>query len=423
MATVQIPEKPKSHLFQTDHMPDPFYSTNAKYTAEKAISRALEEGRLVESDTQLIREYVGELQAAKQISEVRTKKIISVLVGWRRLIPVPYRSLSIADVYQGIEALKTARSQKGKPFKQNTIHDYISVLKPFLLWLLENDKVDSTNLPEKKVRRITAPPVDFAVHDGEDLLTIDEVEALLQGCRTSRDRALLATLYETGARVAEIGRLRWRDLTFDQYGVKAWLTDRKTRKRRFSRLTLAAEYLITWHNNYPGETGPDAPVFVDQYGNPMTYVSISRTITRAARRAGIEKRITPHLFRSSRITHMVVQNYQESVIMETAWGNVNTAQLRTYLKLREKDLDQEFLRRAGIEVEEEGNARRLERPCGRCHYLNPPTNDRCGKCGMPLTQEAEDRIALLWDDVLQLLETDPARAAALARALRKKGEQ
>lgn len=63
--------------------------------------------------------------------------------------------------------------------------------------------------------------------------------------------------------------------------------------------------------------------------------------------------------------------------------------LRTYIQLKENDMDREFLRRAGVEVEEEGDSRRIAEPCPRCHAICGPTFDYCPKCAMPLSPDAK----------------------------------
>ena len=103
---------------------------------------------------------------------------------------------------------------------------------------------------------------------------------------------------------------------FDEYGVKIYLTDKKTKKRRYSRLTFAAPYLAAWRVEYPGSPTEENLVFISQRGNPLEYTAFLRVLQRTAKAAGITKRVHPHLLRSSRITHMV-SNYQESVIKKS----------------------------------------------------------------------------------------------------------
>jgi len=365
-------------------MSDLFYQGKEAYSTERSFAKALLEGRLSERDQELIIEYTTELQASKQITDGRVNKISFILVNWRRFIQVQYDHATISMVYDGINKLKKGNSVKGKPFKQNTLHDYIRILKPFLLWLIENEY---SSLPEKKILKISSPSVDYRTTEPDEILTVEEIEALLQGCQNSRDRALIATLYESGARIAEIGRLRWRDVCFDDYGVRLYIDDQKNQKCRFARLTLSTQYLAIWKNDYSEVLHEDAPVFSSFKGGPMGYVTMTRSIQRAAKFAGIEKRIHPHLFRKSRITHMIAQGYQESVIKQSMWGNVETSMLRTYIQLAEKDIDNEFLKRAGVKVEDEGNSRQIAQTCGVCHTVCGPTFRFCPKCGTGLSED------------------------------------
>jgi len=72
----------------------------AAYT-DRSIQRAIEEKRLVPNDADLISEF---------ITEVRTNKLICLLVNWRRFLP-PFRDCTIAQVFRSIPTIKTATSQ------------------------------------------------------------------------------------------------------------------------------------------------------------------------------------------------------------------------------------------------------------------------------------------------------------------------
>lgn len=356
--------------------------------ANKGIKRWKLAGWFTDQDEKLVREYVAELQAQKQISNARALKLSFTLVQWRRFLPHPYHDLSYSDIIGGLTALREGKSTKGKPFSKNSLHDYIRILKTFLLWMIENKGLE---VPEKKIRKIQVPPVDTDTTHPEDILTYDEILALLKVCPQDRDRALISTLYESGCRIGELGTLTWRDVVFDEYGVRLYITDKKTKKRRYSRLTMSTGYLASWKNGYPGTPEGDAPVFLNtQNGLGMEYHAMRALLERILERAKLKKRVHAHLFRKSRITHMIEQNYQESIIKESIWGNVNTEQFRTYVKLSENAIDNEFLTRAGIKPKEEEKDRPLtHRTCGVCHFQNGPTILYCGKCGASLTKKAE----------------------------------
>ncbi len=230
-----------------------------------------------------------------------------------------------------------------------------------------------------------------------DLLTPDEINEMLKKCTSTRDRALISVLYESGCRVGELGRLTWKDAVFDEYGVRLYIHDKKTNKRRYSRLTMSREYLATYRNDYPGSASTDENfIFVNIMGNlkglPVTYRGVVKILRTAGKRAKITKKIRPHLFRSSRITHMVAQNYQESVIKKSMWGNINTDMFEVYVRLAEKDIDREFLTKSGITLPEESLVPTAPRPCVRCHEINGPTSSYCSKCGAPLTVDLTDEV-------------------------------
>ena len=91
-----------------------------------------------------------------------------------------------------------------------------------------------------------------------------------------------------------------------------------------------------------------SPPTVSQWNTAHSPQIISRT----AKKAGVEKRVTPHLFRKSRITSLIKQNYQESVIKQAMWGNLGTNMFKTYVVLSEQDIDAEFREKMGLEKKE-----------------------------------------------------------------------
>ena len=363
-----------------------------KYGAESSLQKHLKSGLLSARDVSLIREYVSELKAQKHISEARVRKIVFSLVAWRRFLPSHFDQISMGDVYVGIDGVKTGKSEIGKPFSQNTLHDLIKILKPFLLWLVESEYV---KLPEKKIAKITAPPIDYRTSDPEDLYTEDDFKKLIDACTTARDRAFISTLYESGVRIGELCRMRWKDLSFEEYGAGMIIDDAKTRKNRFVPLTMSAHYLATWKADTIRKDPSDF-VFVQftPEAAPFTYVTVRKLMNRLKKKTGITKKLRPHLFRKSRITDMIKQNYQESIIKEMCWGNVNTQQFQTYVVLSSKDITDEVLERQGIRrkpsAEEKGLAPHI---CLRCNHVNPPKESFCLRCGMPTTTEAAVQIS------------------------------
>jgi hypothetical protein len=174
---------------------------------------------------------------------------------------------------------------------------------------------------------------------------------------------------------------------------------------------MFTEYLATWRNNHPNPVLEEL-VFLDQTGKEMEYSAIRKIIDRAKVHAGISKRVHPHLFRSSRITHMVVSGFNESVIKTSMWNNLGTSMFQTYVKLDKSNIDAEFLKQAGVEVpEEERQVPMKAVTCPVCHMICPPTSHFCSKCGNaldPTEQKTIDEtvIKILQDPELLKLYTE-----------------
>ncbi|MGD1003935.1 MAG: tyrosine-type recombinase/integrase [Methanoregulaceae archaeon] len=384
----------------------PFYPSQIKYGWEASLNTAKNKELISLAEDKILREYLNEKAARDHITQSRKNKITTTLVNFRRFLKIEYPQASAADIFSAINDLTTGKSVHNKPFKQNTLWSYIRILKPFVLWMIESGYSEIKPL---KIKQIKAPAIDTNTSNPEDLLSQEEVKQLIKGCHHSRDRALISTLYESGARIGEIAQLTWKDLIFDRYGVRLYINDKKTKKQRYSRLTLSTEYLASWRNDCP-DSSPSALVFTNLHdGSPIEYITVRRLLERAVKDSGVKKNITKlHLFRKSRITHMIAQNYQESVVKQSMWGNLDTRMFRTYVRLGEKDIDNEFLEKAGVQQKPAEITETLKPvTCPNCHVINAPTHDHCSKCGYPLTEEARRQVDETGVLIRHLLSEDP----------------
>jgi len=183
-----------------------FHTIEKKY-ATNSIDKAFKAGTINERDIALMREFVVEKQSCNNISLGRVNKIIYTLVGWRKILG-PFESNTIADIYAAKTDLETSKNRFGNDFKQNTIHDWVRILKQFYMWMIENKY---TTVPEHKLRKMQTPPKDTMTKVASDLLTADEIIAMVKACKQNVDRALIMMLYEGGFRIGEIGMMKWGD--------------------------------------------------------------------------------------------------------------------------------------------------------------------------------------------------------------------
>ncbi len=362
---------------------DQFSSVKKGY-ANTIIDRYLRSERITPDDAGLISEFLAERRAAGGISMGRVDKLTFTLVAWRRFLP-PFSTLTIGTVYTGIEAIKQAESHRGRAYKQNTLFDHVSILKQFLLWMIDNEYI---NLPEKKVRAIRTPRKDTITKTASQLLTPEEVQVLINASRSSRDRAMLMTLYEGGFRPGEICQLTWGDLKSDSSGI-AVNVNFKTGITRYIRLVMAKKYISEWRGDYPAAINPGSFVFLNEQRRQLNWAAMAMQIRRIAKRAGMTKHITPHLFRHSRITHLLREGASESVVKMMMWGSLNTDMLMTYAHLTGGDVDAEISRLYGLDTKKDETTARLEpRICPSCNLINPPGEDYCRGCMEALSAKA-----------------------------------
>ena len=124
-----------------------------------------------------------------------------------------------------------------------------------------------------------------------------------------RDAALLATLYDTAARVQELADLTVRDIRLDNPAMAA-LTGkgRKTRHVPIDTNTAAllAAYLAERHQDSPGRE--DHPVFFNQHRSKLSRGGIAWILRKyqaqATDPALANARLSPHILRHSRAMHL-----------------------------------------------------------------------------------------------------------------------
>lgn len=222
----------------------------------------------------------------------------------------------------------------------------------------------------------------------EELLTEEEVMKLIEATPHTRDKALVAVLWDGGLRIGEAASLKIKNVRFDKYGG-ILIVRGKTDWRRV-RIVFSIPYLMNWIEEHPLREDPEAPLWVTLgIGGkikPMTYSLIRKQLKTMARKAGIKKRIHAHLFRHSRATYMA--NHLTEAQMNEYFGWVQGSRMPSiYIHLSGRDVDKAVLKAHGIITEEE-ESRPKPKKCVRCKQINPPAAIFCFRCGAALDLKA-----------------------------------
>lgn len=136
-----------------------------------------------------------------------------------------------------------------------------------------------------------------------DVLSVDEVEALLAALSKPIYRVFCTLLYATGLRLGEALALETGDIQRER-GV---ICVRKGKGAK-QRLVMLSPRLYAVLRAYWAQERPPAPYLFSskETGRPISRDAVRKAMRQAARAAGIEqRRITPHLLRHSFATHLL----------------------------------------------------------------------------------------------------------------------
>lgn len=169
-------------------------------------------------------------------------------------------------------------------------------------------------------------------------LTRAEVDRLLEtpagGTRDGlRDRAVLELLYASGLRVSELAALPLDDLHLDEGFVRVLGKGRKVRVVPVGSRAVEAlrRYLAEGRPLYAPAIDERA-VFVSRLGRALTREAVWKLVTDHARRAGIERHLTPHTLRHSFASHLLENGAPLRVIQEMlGHADIATTQIYTHV--------------------------------------------------------------------------------------------
>ena len=169
------------------------------------------------------------------------------------------------------------------------------------------------------------------------VLSKDDAEALMafpdQGTIGSlRDRALLETLYSTGARVSELVSMNVEDLHQSEGVVRL---QGKGRKERIVPIgDLAIQAIQTYRGSLELSiisNQPSAPVFLNHRGGRLTSRSVARIVARYSSRL-TGGSVSPHTLRHSFATHLLDEGADLRAIQEMlGHASLSTTQKYTHV--------------------------------------------------------------------------------------------
>jgi integrase/recombinase XerD len=152
--------------------------------------------------------------------------------------------------------------------------------------------------------------------------------------RGVRDRALLELLYASGLRATEALTLRVGDVNRGAGYVQCAGKGRKERLVPVGAEALAwvERYLAQARPRLAAARGASPLLFVGPRGRPLTRQSLWQIVLRAARRAGLRQRVSPHTLRHCFASHLLEGGADlRAVQLMLGHADISTTQIYTHL--------------------------------------------------------------------------------------------
>ena len=218
--------------------------------------------------------------------------------------------------------------------KHKTQNYYMISLRAFLKFMRKRD-IESLNPERIELAKVGSRDLD--------LITSTELERLMAGPKGSglaelRDRAILELFFSTGLRVSELCSLnRDLDLTRDEFSIRG-----KGEKIRVVFLSAEAKSAIKAYLDKRGDI--DEALFIQMGKNAkntkdlrLTPRSVERLVKKYSTKAGITRKVTPHVIRHSFATDLL-ENGADLRSVQALLGHANIATTQVYTHVTDKHL-------------------------------------------------------------------------------------
>ncbi|MFP3256231.1 MAG: tyrosine-type recombinase/integrase [Candidatus Nanopusillus acidilobi] len=233
-----------------------------------------------------------------------TKKFLEFLIN-NGIIITDTKSIS-SSLDKNIILKFLAELKVKKKLDSNSLRLYVRAISSFLKFL------DNENL----AKQIKAPKVDKRL---PKFITYDELNRLLESAENYRDKLIIKFLFYTGVRVSELIKIKKNDIIFEEGFVKVYGKGGK------ERIVPIPKELLNELKDYINKINTEN-IF------PLSSRQVERIIKNTAKKAGISKKVTPHVLRHSLATTLLSKGVDIRYIQEIlGHSSLNITQIYTHV--------------------------------------------------------------------------------------------
>jgi site-specific recombinase XerD/ribosomal protein L40E len=286
------------------------------------------------------------------------------------------------DYKQHLLAAKfSIKGSTPKKYSPQTIAGRLSILKQFFNWLEKPETMQWFKMKRTTNGRLNA----------QQILSQQEILKMITAANSKRDKALIAALWETGARAGEFLSLKIGDLHIEGKGELISFTVSGKTGERQCFLVASVPSVLQWLEEHPNKNDKSAWLWAkgthNADGARLTNNALRAMLLATAKRAGITKPNFAHALRHSRATFCAKAGQNEMVLRQL-FGWSKTSQMpAVYISLCGADAKNAMLELAGQRAPEKEQPLQPKK-CIRCGTVAPIDAIVCQRCFFPMNAEA-----------------------------------
>lgn len=189
-----------------------------------------------------------------------------------------------------------------------------------------------------------------------DILNDSEVALLIETSPTYYSKALIAFLYDTGARISEAMSLTFNDLhTIEGIGVVVHIPTTKTAAGYRKTVLTYSDVLLRNLETYTERKKTDK-IF------SLSYSQNRRIVMDIAQESGLDKKVTLHRFRHAHARQLVKNGTSNLIICKELGWSQTSPMLARYTHISDDDVINSKLQKAGIVPSKEITKTEIKQP-------------------------------------------------------------
>ena len=229
-----------------------------------------------------------------------------------------------------------------KSYKQKTVKRKIASIKAFYNYLEETEIIAESPFRKIKVKfkeTVTLPRI-IPREEIEKLLN-HMYQCLNENDKVShkhmlRDVAVIEVFFATGARVYEISNIREDSINLNTGLIRLMGKGGKERYVQISNTSIL-EVLKKYYDENEQSIKKSGYFFVNNRESRYTEQSIRLMLKKYTKQAGIERNITPHMFRHSFATYLIEEGVDVSCVQQIlGHSSIKTTQIYIHIAAKKQ---------------------------------------------------------------------------------------